>query len=134
MDTHETDCKQTPGVIQPVIDRNRCEGKKECVAVCPYKVFTIATVAPELRRGLSLRGKLKGFAHRWQQAFASRLRLVRLLPIGPDADIDGQRHIERCDAIHQFRQLASHRIEFGLRYFEHEFVMHLHDQPAHHAG
>jgi NAD-dependent dihydropyrimidine dehydrogenase PreA subunit len=58
-------------VIQPVIDRNRCEGKKECVAVRPYNVFTIATVAPELRRGLSLRGKLKGFAHRWQQAFVS---------------------------------------------------------------
>ena len=71
MDIPETDCKQAPGVTRPVIDRNRCEGKKECVAVCPYSVFTIATVTPELRRGLSLRGKLKGFAHRWQQAFAS---------------------------------------------------------------
>ena len=71
MDIPETDCKQTPGVIQPLIDRNRCEGKKECVAVCPYNVFTIATVAPALRRGLSLRGKLKGVAHRWQQSFAS---------------------------------------------------------------
>ena len=71
MDILEADCKQTPGVIRPVIDRNCCEGKKECVAACPYNVFTIATVAPELRRGLSLRGKLKGFAHRWQQAFAS---------------------------------------------------------------
>jgi 4Fe-4S ferredoxin len=70
VDIQETDCKQTPGVIRPVIDRNRCEGKKECVAVCPYNVFAIATVAPEMRRGLSLRGKLKGFAHRWQQAFA----------------------------------------------------------------
>ena len=71
MDIQDTDCKQMPGVFQPVIDRNRCEGKKECVAVCPYNVFTIATVAPGLRQGLSLRGKLKGFAHRWQQAFAS---------------------------------------------------------------
>jgi len=71
VDILETDCKQAPGVIRPVIDRNRCEGKKECVAVCPYNVFIIATVAPELRRGLSLRGKLKGFTHRWQQAFAA---------------------------------------------------------------
>jgi NAD-dependent dihydropyrimidine dehydrogenase PreA subunit len=71
VEIQETDCKQTPGSIRPVIDRNRCEGKKECVAVCPYSVFTIATVAPELRRGLSLRGKFKGYAHRWQQAFAS---------------------------------------------------------------
>ena len=71
MDEQETDCIQVPGLFRPVIDRNRCEGKKECVAVCPYHVFTMATVAPDLRRGLSLRGKLKGFAHRWQQAFAA---------------------------------------------------------------
>ena len=71
MNIPQTDCKQPPGVMRPVIDRNRCEGKKACVAACPYQVFSIATVTPELRRGLSLRGKLKGFAHRWQQAFAS---------------------------------------------------------------
>jgi NAD-dependent dihydropyrimidine dehydrogenase PreA subunit len=71
VDSQETDCKQPPGLIRPVIDRNRCEGKKECVAVCPCHVFTMATVEPALRRDLSLRGKLKGFAHRWQQAFAS---------------------------------------------------------------
>ena len=71
VEIQETDCKQAPGSIRPVIDRNRCEGKKECVAVCPYNVFTMAILAPELRRDLSLRGKLKGFAHRWQQAFAS---------------------------------------------------------------
>jgi 4Fe-4S ferredoxin len=71
LEIQETDCKQVPGVFRPVIDRNRCEGKKECVAVCPFNVFTMATVEPEVRRGLSLRGKLKGFAHRWQQAFAT---------------------------------------------------------------
>ena len=71
MDIEETDCRQAPGVFRPVIDRNRCEGKKECVACCPYDVFTTGTVEAELRRGLSLRGKLKGFAHHWQQAFAS---------------------------------------------------------------
>ncbi|MEO8159146.1 MAG: 4Fe-4S dicluster domain-containing protein [Betaproteobacteria bacterium] len=70
MSDPDAHCKQTPGEFRPVIDRNRCEGKKECVAVCPYNVFTIATVTPEARRGLSLRGKLKGFAHGWQQAFA----------------------------------------------------------------
>ena len=69
MDIDQTDCNQAPGVFHPVIDRNRCEGKKECVAVCPYDVFKMGTVEAELRRGLSLRGKLKGFAHRWQQAF-----------------------------------------------------------------
>ena len=67
----ETDCKQEPGLFRPVIDSNRCEGKEVCVKVCPYDVFTMGTVPPEQRKGLSLRGKLKGYAHRWQQAFAT---------------------------------------------------------------
>jgi NAD-dependent dihydropyrimidine dehydrogenase PreA subunit len=63
-------CKQEPGVLRPVIDRNRCEGKQDCVAVCPYQVFSMGTVAPEQRHGLTLIGKLKGYAHKWQQSFA----------------------------------------------------------------
>jgi len=55
----------------PLIDRNRCEGKRQCVAVCPFNVFAMGTLSAEQRRALSLRGKIKGFAHRWQQAFAS---------------------------------------------------------------
>jgi NAD-dependent dihydropyrimidine dehydrogenase PreA subunit len=77
MDNQLTDCEPGPGVFHPVIDRNRCEGKKECVVVCPYDVFTMGTVDAELRRGLSLRGKLKGFAHRWQQAFAANADACR---------------------------------------------------------
>jgi len=65
------ECAQGPTSVKPVIDRNRCEGKQACVAVCPYDVFQIATVPPDLRQGLSLRGRLKGYAHRWQQAFAA---------------------------------------------------------------
>src|SRR5262245_21193462 len=65
------DCKQAAGVIRPKIDRNRCEGKQDCVKVCPYGVFSMGTLAKTERAGLSLRGKLKGFAHRWQQAFAT---------------------------------------------------------------
>ena len=63
-------CSQEPGIFRPVIDRNRCEGRQDCVAVCPYQVFSIATVAPDQRRGLTLIGKLKGYAHKWRQSFA----------------------------------------------------------------
>jgi len=63
-------CPQEPGIFRPVIDRNRCEGKEDCVAVCPYQVFSMGTVAPEQRRGLTLIGKLKGYAHKWHQSFA----------------------------------------------------------------
>ncbi|MEQ1579392.1 MAG: 4Fe-4S binding protein [Steroidobacteraceae bacterium] len=65
-------CSQPAGVVYPVIDRNRCEGKAECVAVCPVEVFEIGVLAPEARRELSFKGKVKGFAHSWRQAFAVR--------------------------------------------------------------
>jgi NAD-dependent dihydropyrimidine dehydrogenase PreA subunit len=61
-------CAGEAGQFVPRIDRNRCEGKAECVRVCPYAVFVVATLPPAERAGLSLRGKLKGYAHRWQQA------------------------------------------------------------------
>lgn len=62
------DCKQAPGAFRPVIDRNRCEGKAECLKVCPVSVFTIGILPRDDRTGLSLRGKIKGFAHGWKQA------------------------------------------------------------------
>lgn len=64
----ETQCKQEPGVFVPVIDRNRCEGKADCVEICPYEVFTVATLPVEQRSGLSFLGRIKGRAHGWQQA------------------------------------------------------------------
>lgn len=62
------DCQQAAGTFHPVIDRNRCEGKAECVKVCPVSVFSVGTLPKNERSGLSIRGKLKGLAHRWQQA------------------------------------------------------------------
>jgi 4Fe-4S ferredoxin len=66
------ECSQPAGTFHPVIDRNRCEGKAACAAVCPVKVFTVGTLPKEQRSGLSLRGKVKGFAHRWQQALVAQ--------------------------------------------------------------
>lgn len=63
------DCKHAPGQFKPVIDRNKCEGKADCVAVCPKDVFVV-DVLPRAERGeLSFKGKIKGFAHGWKQAF-----------------------------------------------------------------
>ena len=66
------DCKQAAGKVQPLIDRNRCEGKQECVRVCPYHVFELGVLTAEDKRGLSLRGRLKTWAHGSKQAFAIR--------------------------------------------------------------
>jgi NAD-dependent dihydropyrimidine dehydrogenase PreA subunit len=65
----ERSCSQAPGAMVPVIDRNRCEGKAACVSVCPVHVFAVGLLPTEQRHGLSLRGRLKGFAHGWKQAF-----------------------------------------------------------------
>ncbi|MBB3193384.1 NAD-dependent dihydropyrimidine dehydrogenase PreA subunit [Roseateles terrae] len=62
-------CRQPPGRLVPAIDRNRCEGKADCLAVCPYGVFEIGVLPRDERSALSLIGKLKGLAHGWQQAF-----------------------------------------------------------------
>lgn len=63
------DCRGEPGRVVPQIDRNRCEAKGGCIAVCPYAVFAIAPLAPADRAGLSLRGRLKAWAHGHRQAY-----------------------------------------------------------------
>ena len=66
------DCKGEPGRVAPVVDRNRCEGKEDCVRVCPYDVFEMRKLAPEDRAGMSFLGKLKAFAHGNRQAYVVR--------------------------------------------------------------
>jgi len=52
----------------PVIDRNRCEAKADCAAVCPYDVFEVRRLTAEERAGVSLRGRVNLLAHRGRQA------------------------------------------------------------------
>jgi 4Fe-4S ferredoxin len=66
-------CAQAPGVFAPVIDRNRCEGKADCAAVCPNDVFALGVLPKSERAGLSFKGKVKGFAHGWKQAFTPNI-------------------------------------------------------------
>jgi 4Fe-4S ferredoxin len=62
-------CKQAPGSFRPSIDRNRCEGKAECMSVCPMNVFHIGVLPLESRIELSFVGRLKARFHGWKQAF-----------------------------------------------------------------
>jgi NAD-dependent dihydropyrimidine dehydrogenase PreA subunit len=66
------ECKGEPGKVAPVVDRNRCEAKAECVSVCPYNVFEIRSLSTQDRASLSVLGKLKAWAHGNQQAFVVR--------------------------------------------------------------
>jgi len=63
-----SDSPDRRGGLVPVIDRNRCEGKAECVRVCPYQVFRIGVLSDQQFRELSLRGKFKAWVHGSKQA------------------------------------------------------------------
>ena len=62
-------CDDHGGRVVPVVDRNRCEAKADCVAVCPCGVFKIRRLLPEDKATLSFRGKLKAWAHGGKQAY-----------------------------------------------------------------
>jgi NAD-dependent dihydropyrimidine dehydrogenase PreA subunit len=61
-------CAEEPTGQVPVVDRNRCEAKYECVDVCPYDVFEVRVLTREERVGVSIRGRLNLLAHRGRQA------------------------------------------------------------------
>ena len=73
----DDNCKQPPGVFTPVIDRARCEGKADCVVICPYDVFELNILPPEDRAGLGALAKIKGFVHGWKQSFAVNAEACR---------------------------------------------------------
>jgi 4Fe-4S ferredoxin len=62
-------CSDLSGRVAPVVDRNRCEGKEDCVSVCPYDVFEIGILSKSDRADLTLLGKLKAWAHGNKQVF-----------------------------------------------------------------
>ena len=69
--TTET-CTRPAGVVAPVIDRTRCEGKEDCVDVCPYDVFEVRVLTKDERGVLPFFTRVKAFAHGNRQAFAVR--------------------------------------------------------------
>ena len=54
------------------IDRSRCEGKKDCVAVCPYGVFEVRRIDDADFARLGLLGKLKSIAHGRKTAYTPK--------------------------------------------------------------
>lgn len=63
-------CRATPGALRPVVDHGRCEGKRDCVEVCPYGVFEVRRIDDADFARLSLLGRLKSMAHQRQTAYA----------------------------------------------------------------
>jgi 4Fe-4S ferredoxin len=62
------ECRE-PGRVAPRIDRRKCEGKQDCVRVCPYDVFEMRVVPASDKAALGLLGRLKLKVHGGRQAY-----------------------------------------------------------------
>jgi NAD-dependent dihydropyrimidine dehydrogenase PreA subunit len=65
-------CRAEPGKYVPVIARAKCEGKADCVAVCPYDVFEVRRMDDHDFAGLGVFAKLKSIAHGRKTAYTVR--------------------------------------------------------------
>ena len=70
-------CGAEAGAYRPVVDRNACEGKRDCVEVCPYGVFEVRRINDEDFSGLSFLGKLKSRAHSRLSAYTPQASLCQ---------------------------------------------------------
>ena len=61
-----------PGVFRPEVDPRRCEGKADCVAVCPYDVFEVGRMADETFQAMPALVQLKLWAHGRKTAYTPR--------------------------------------------------------------
>jgi NAD-dependent dihydropyrimidine dehydrogenase PreA subunit len=67
-----TECRATPGEFKPVVDRAKCEGKAECVDVCPVRVFEVRRMDDSDFAQLGMLAKLKSIAHGRKTAYTPR--------------------------------------------------------------
>ena len=65
-------CRAEAGRFRPVVDHGKCEGKSDCVVVCPYGVFEVRRIAEADFAQLGLLGKLKSMAHGRKTAYTPR--------------------------------------------------------------
>ena len=72
-----SECKQEPGVIAPVVNLKRCEGKGDCVTVCPENVFEIRRIDEADYRSLDLMHRLKQRVHGMKVAYTPNAHACR---------------------------------------------------------
>ena len=84
-DANKNECKQDAGIFVPVVHRAKCEGKKDCVEVCPYDVFEVRTMDDVDFARLGLLAKLKSRAHGKQTAYTPKADACRACGLCVDA-------------------------------------------------
>ena len=71
------DCKAKPGTFRPEVDVRRCEGKGDCVAVCPYDVFEVRRLDDQTFQAMPILVRLKLWAHGKKTAYTPRFDACR---------------------------------------------------------
>lgn len=71
------ECKATEGAWAPVVNRARCEGKSDCVQVCPYDVFEVRTIDEAEYRALPILARLKLRVHGKKTAYTPNAEACR---------------------------------------------------------
>jgi NAD-dependent dihydropyrimidine dehydrogenase PreA subunit len=66
------ECKAEAGSFVPVVDHAKCEGKGDCVEVCPYDVFDVMRINDTDFQQLAVLSKLKVAIHGMKTAYTSR--------------------------------------------------------------
>jgi NAD-dependent dihydropyrimidine dehydrogenase PreA subunit len=65
-------CRAAPGAYRPVVDHAKCEGKRDCVDVCPEDVFEVRRIDDADFEALGFFAKLKSRAHGRMTAYTPR--------------------------------------------------------------
>src|SRR4051794_32958171 len=65
-------CRASPAAYAPIVDRARCEGKSDCMDVCPHSVFEVRRIDDADFAALSFVGRLKSRAHGRKSAYTPR--------------------------------------------------------------
>lgn len=71
------DCGADPGAYVVTVDHRRCEGKGDCVEVCPYGVFEVRRIDDADYARLGALGKLRSLAHGRRTAYTPRIDACR---------------------------------------------------------
>jgi 4Fe-4S ferredoxin len=70
-------CKAEPGRFVPSVNRKRCEGKADCVEVCPYGVFEVGIIDAAEYAAMPALVRFKLWAHGKKTAYTPRADACR---------------------------------------------------------
>ena len=70
-------CRQEPGAFVPLVNLKRCEGKGDCVEVCPEQVFEVRRIDDHDFQSLNALHKFKLRVHRMKVAYAPNAEACR---------------------------------------------------------